>query len=224
MSNELVTAVFQETGKKYGYENVSIEWTAFKQFKVQWQRSYNWIAFRLSDYMKDAPVEVWEDLADTLYGKIKGKDCNYSAPMTNWVTAPEFSQKHRQTFIKRGRYLTEDDGENKSLKNSLNRLVEAGLLPADHNIKVVWNNDTKSDMAGTYSVLMRTVMVNGQLDVNDIPDPVLDYVIYHQYLRIAEGTRTFGTDEQPSTREAEKKFPDYELMEKTLDDFYLVLT
>lgn len=223
MTNE-VTSVFQEIGKKYGYENVSIEWTAFKQFKVQWQRSYNWIAFRLSDYLKEAPVEVWQDLANTLFGKIAGKDCNYAEPLTSWVLAPEFSQKHRPTFIKRGRYLKEDDGENKSITASLDRLVTAGLIPADHNIKVVWNNDTKSDMAGTYSVLMRTVMVNGQLDVNDIPDYALDYVIYHQYLHIEEGARVFGTDEMPSTREDEEKFPQYREAEKVLDDFYLVLT
>lgn len=223
MSNETVTAVFQEIGKKYGYGNVAVEWTAFKQFKVQWQRSYNWIAFRLSDYLKDATVEVWQDLAQSLFEKIIGNEGNYSEPMKGWVLAPEFSQNHRQTFINRSRYIHEDDGENKSISASLDRLVEVGLIPADHNIRLVWNNDTRSDMGATYSVLMRTVMLNRQLDVNDMPDHVLDYVIYHQYLRIKEGSRIFGTDEVPSTREDEMKFPDYEEAEKTLDRFSLAL-
>lgn len=51
----MMTEVFQRVGKNYGYENVSTDFVSFKQFKVQWQRSYNWIAFRISDYMVDAP-------------------------------------------------------------------------------------------------------------------------------------------------------------------------
>lgn len=221
-TQELYVEAFREVGKEYGYENVSIEWTAFKQFKVQWQRSYNWIAFRLSDYLKDAPVEIVKDLAKSLFAKIKGEQGNYSQEFADYVLSPQFSQTHRQTFIRRGRYLT-DGGEHKTLTDSIDRLVAGGFIPADHNIKVVWNNDTRSDMAATHSVLMRTVMVSSALDSADTPDHILDYVVYHQYLRIREGTRTFGTDEQPSTREDEKLFPQYREVEKELDNLCLCL-
>ena len=222
---DMANEIFRNVGKEYGYENVSVDWTAFKMFKVQWQRSYNWIAFKVSDYVKDAPKNIMEDLADSLFAKIAGKDGQYSEDFQAWVLAPEFSQSKRGTFIKRGRFLTENgEGEQKDLMESVDRLVQARFIPANHNIKVVWNKDTRSDMASTYSVLMRTVMVNHLLDDADVPDYVLDYVVYHQYLRIKEGTRTFGTGEEPNnTREEEKFFDGYEKAEEELDKFCLVL-
>lgn len=223
-NKEMYEEAFREVGKEYGYENVAIEWTAFKQFKVQWQRSYKWIAFRISDYLKDAPVEIVKDLAESLFEKIKGKEGLYNQRFADYVTAPEFSQTHRPTFIKRSRYLTSNgEGERKNLMDSVNRLVEANLIPADHNIQAVWNKDTRSDLASTYSVLMRTVMVNVGMDDYAVDDSTLDYVIYQQYLCIQAGMETFGTDEIVDTQDDQEKFPNYEEAKKELDRMMLAL-
>ena len=65
MSSEArIESVFQETGKHFGYRDVTVEVAEFKDFKVQWKRSYDWIVFRISDYIEDAPEAVIEDLAN----------------------------------------------------------------------------------------------------------------------------------------------------------------
>ncbi len=204
---------------------MSADFVAFKQFKVQWQRSYNWISFKISDYMVDAPENVMEDLANSIFARIVGKEGQYSEGMREWVLSDAFSINKRPTFIKRGRYLTEGPkGEHKDLNDSIERLVRSGMLPIDHNIYAVWNRDTRSDLAATFSVLMRTIMVSSALDDWDIPDETLDYVIYHQYLHIMEGARTFGTDEEPQDPiKDEMAYPHYLDAENELDRLCLAL-
>ena len=149
-AKEMLNDVFSNVGKNYGYENVSADFVAFKQFKVQWQRSYNWISFRISDYMTDAPENVMEDLAHALFEKIAGHEGQYSPEMREWVLSDQFSIKKRPLFIKRGRYLSPGtEGEHKDLDDAIGRLVSNGLLPYDHNIMAVWNRDTRSDYAAT---------------------------------------------------------------------------
>ena len=78
MSSETrIESVFQETGKRFGYGDVTVEITDFRDFKVQWKRSYRWIAFRVSDYIEGAPEPVIRDLAEALFGRIAGEDCRY---------------------------------------------------------------------------------------------------------------------------------------------------
>lgn len=193
MSEDRGNMIFGNVGNEYGYENVSVEWSPFKAFKVQWQRSYNWISFRVSDYIKDAPSEVLEALAVSMFKRVKGERGSYSDAFRKYVLAPEFSQKHRKTFIERGRYLYADS-ENKNLSDSVDRLVKAGLIPEDHNIEVVWDHSYENGLASTYSVLMRTIMVSYQLDDKDVPDYTIDYAIYHAYLTIEAESKVFGTD------------------------------
>lgn len=224
-AKEMLNEVFSNVGKHYGYANVSADFVAFKQFKVQWQRSYNWISFRISDYMVDAPENVMEDLANSLFEKISGQKGQYSSGMRDWVLSDEFSISKRPTFIKRGRYLSSgSEGEYKDLDDAIGRLVANGMLPYDHNIAAVWNRDTRTDLAATYSVLMRTIMVSSALDEPDTPDSTLDYVIYNQYLRIKENARVFGTDEEPKKNfDEDLSFPGYMDAENELDRLCLAL-
>ena len=223
-AREMMKDVFSRIGGQHGYENVSADFVAFKQFKVQWQRSYNWIAFRISDYMMDAPENVMEGLAESIFEKIDGKKGLYPSDMCDWVLSDEFSIRKRPTFIKRGRYLSDGPvGKYKNLNDSIRRLVDEGLIPPDHNMMVIWNNDRRNDYASTYSVLMRTVMVSAALDDDEVDDTTLDYVVYHQYHQILEGTRTFGTDEDIQTSRPEKGYRWFMEAENQLNRLSLAL-
>ena len=62
-----LTEVFTEVGSRYGYADVKAKFKALKDFKVQWQRSYKWAEFTVSDYMDRAPYDVLQNLADVLF-------------------------------------------------------------------------------------------------------------------------------------------------------------
>ena len=68
-----LTNSFSKVGKEYGYDCVTAEFSEFKEFKVKWTRSCGWAEFKISDYLKDAPVNVIEGLAETIFLRISRK-------------------------------------------------------------------------------------------------------------------------------------------------------
>lgn len=177
-----------EVAKDYGYEHATAEFIAFTDFKVQWKRSYNWIAFRVSDYLKDAPKEVIVGLAKSLFERINGNpDATYGKAMNEYVTAPEFSIAKREIHIKRKRaYLNTGVGEVHDLNEALASLITKGLMPADCNIKVIWCKDDRDH----YSTLMRVIAIPKEMDderysQRDIEDVIMEN--YEQILEFAKG-------------------------------------
>ena len=225
-NNRKVTQVFAGVGKKYGYDSVTAEFTDFKEFKVQWSRSYKFANFRVSDYLEDAPAEVLEGLAATLFAKISGmQDEPYSKAMREWVLAPEFSQKHRPIYIERSKGLTGvAEGNERDLAESFVRLEEAGLVDHDaaQHMMVCWNVDDRRKAAAS-SLLMKVISVSDVLDDADIPDFVVDYAVYTQYLKILKGAVVFGYSTEVYTRDEETKFAKYKEAERFLDKLNLGL-
>lgn len=74
--NRGLTAMFAEAGKRNGYEDVTTEFAAFRDFKVKWTRSYGWANFEVSDYLSDAPEEVLASIGDSEYDQINQTVCS----------------------------------------------------------------------------------------------------------------------------------------------------
>lgn len=194
--------VFQRVGKDYGYETCEATFEAFTNFKVRWQRSYNWIDLRVSDYLADAPEDVLEGLAVSLFRRITGEeDAPYSEKLKEWITRPEFAPSKREVYLHRRNY---DDESSEILTAGYRRLVDAGLLPYDENIHLCWNGEKFK--AGSSSVLMKTVSVSNRLA--DAPDDVLDYVLFRYIAHITLGYNPDGADNGYDRMVAE--YPDKE--------------
>ncbi len=73
VSDEHLSEIFSAVGARYGYGDVRAEFAALKDFKVRWQRSYNWAVFTVRDYLDRAPDAVLENLAEVLFSKINGQ-------------------------------------------------------------------------------------------------------------------------------------------------------
>ena len=58
VSDDHLTMIFSAVGSRHGYEDVGAEFAALEDFKVRWQRSYNWIRFTVSDYLDRVPDDV----------------------------------------------------------------------------------------------------------------------------------------------------------------------
>lgn len=216
---------FQKVGKEYGYDTVTVEFIAFKEFKVQWSRGCRFIHFRLSDYLRDAPREVLEGLASTIFSRISGKEeIPYSKAMRDWALAPEFSETRRPTYRNRSRNISDTpQGNERNLLDSVDRLVAMGLIEEDANFELVWAKGDKTNKAASCSVLMRLITVSDKLDDANLPDFVIDFAIYSQYLRIVKGAEVFGITTEVFTREEERKFEKYREAEKMLDKMCLYL-
>lgn len=189
MNDKTLTAVFSAVGKRYGYDEIQAEFVPFRDFKVRWMRSYKWISLEISDYMKDAPEEIMESMAVTIFRKIKGEDeLEYSEEVYNWLTREDFVHDNQSTFIHRFRGLSlEPQGKHQDLAESYKRLVKMGLVEDDPDVFMGWAPSSKSQRVGRSSVLMKVIVISQRLDDPGIPEHVLDYCLYAQAAHIGMG-------------------------------------
>ena len=208
VSEEQLTQIFADIGKEYGYDSVSAKYTVYKDVKVRWQRSFKWASFEVSDYLQDAPREVIEGMARTLFGSLEKKDVPYSEAAIAWFTSKDFAKRNQPAYLRRSPGLTKSPvGEVRNLMNSMARLINAGLAEEDPDLILTWMKDRNIRKVGSCSVLMKVIAISPIFDSMDIPEFVLDYVVYHEYLHASKGLKVFGRPHDSDFKEGEAKFP-----------------
>ena len=224
VSEEELGAIFTEVGKEYGYDTVTAEYMAFKDFKVRWQRSYRWADFKVSDYLMDAPAGVIRGLCKSLYSRITGSgDESYSEETCAWVTSPDFVKDKQSVYLKRSRNISKTVvGAVKDLSASYDRLIEMGLVNDDPSVYISWS-DSSPRKVGTCSVLMKVITVSRVLDTNEIPDFVLDYCLYHEMCHLLIGFDPTGDRHSEKFIALEAKHPRQADAEEWLNKLCLYL-
>ena len=192
-SSEMLNRAMRNAGIRNGYEDITAEFAAFRDFKLKWTRSYKWISFEVSDYLRNAPQNVIESLAETVFAKIGGQDRRgYSEEVCEYLSSERFLRDNQDLFLKRFRGISQTPcGENIDLAEVYTRLADRGLVERDPGLVIRWGSKNNSQMIGQSSVLMRTIIVNPKLDTEDITENALDYALYTQVCRVNLG---FGGD------------------------------
>lgn len=95
MKNEKLREIFAKAGEKNGYTSVNAVFEAHDDFKVTWTRTYKWAEFQVSDYLDKAPTKVIEDLANTMFMRIrnlgpKPGEPIYPKAMTDYLMSENF--------------------------------------------------------------------------------------------------------------------------------------
>ncbi len=164
----MLNEVFERIGEENGMR-ASAEFSVFTDLKVKWVRTSDWAEFRVSDYLKDAPEGVIEDLARTIMARIRGCGGDYTERTTAWLAAPEFSETHRPVYLERDERIGEKEGKHKSIEASLGRLEGLGLIERgpQHRNPLVEGGGAR---AARSSALMRLIVVDRALDSDDVPD------------------------------------------------------
>ena len=158
--------IFIDVGAEYGYGNVSVKLTTRKNFTAKWQRSFDWIAFDLSDFVEYAPADAIRGLARSIFSRICGKGEPYGQEFTDYVMSEEFLSKMQPRFIKRNRAVADDRLDD----------IVAGLDAPEGTAFAV--TDSKSHDVTTVSILLRTVLVPRStlewIDDDDMRDLIAD--------------------------------------------------
>lgn len=193
MTTEELCEAFTKIGKENGYDEIVARFAAFKDFKIKWVRSYRWAEFDVSDYLKNAPVDVLENIAVTLFRKMRGDtECTYSDNTVDWMTSEMFLKLNQPTYLKRCMGSEGPAGVHKDLDDCIVRLRNAGIVGDDiEGVKLIWSKGDMGEKAMRSSLLMKVVIVNPRLDDEDTPDAVLDTIVLASLKHI--GCR-FGTD------------------------------
>jgi len=207
--NNTLTAAFSEIGKEHGYTSVTAEFSEFKEFKAKWRRSMGWIEFEVSDYLKDAPEDALKGVAETIFSRITIRSENkYSDAMLEWMRADAFIEKNRPLYLKRAKNITRTHvGEHRNLEESYQRLIDIGLVTRDDNALLTWTKQPNVKRIGYCSPLMKVIMISSMLDNADIPEYVLDYVVYHELIHMDEGVGPFEQKHDANFRAKESMCP-----------------
>lgn len=190
-----------------------------KEFQATWKRSGNNIEIRISDYLNDAPDEVISDFLVSVIATISKKRPRYNDIYLDWVRSDEFINKKRKIYLRRSKNLTRSsEGMERDLIASLDRLLDVDLLASQDimNSYFSWTGRPNVRKVGFCSPMMRVVGISSILDSNTVPEYVLDYVVYHESLHLAQGYRPGVRAHDASFRKKEKEFPMYDEAEKYL--------
>ena len=189
-NSEMLNRAMRNAGIRNGFDEIQAEFSAFRDFKLKWTRSYKWISFEVSDYLRNAPEHVMQSLAETVFARIRGEDRTaYSEEVCDYLNSQEFLEENQGMYLKRFRGISDSTkGESIDLLDSYRRLVERGLVEYDPKLVIRWSNsEDRSRKAGRSSVLMRTIVMNPVLDSEEISEDALDYALYSQICHVSLG-------------------------------------
>lgn len=207
MDMTAVREIFAAVGREYGYEDVEVDFVPYRDMKVRWQRTTEWISFSVSDYLKDAPTLVLEDFARALFGKIAGEEADWSDRFRVYICDGGFVEKNRPLLLKRFKGV-KPAGEHRcrSLEDSLDRLMAEGLISDVDDIEFRYASGMHR--VSHVSVVMRTVIISDRLDSEDVPEYVLDAQVYKGICQVMAG---FGSGEE-AHQECERRIKRYSRM------------
>ena len=188
--SEMLNRAMRNAGIRNGFDEIQAEFSAFRDFKLKWTRSYKWISFEVSDYLRNAPENVMQSLAETVFARIRGEDRTaYSEEVCDYLNSKEFLEENQGMYLKRFRGISETArGESVDLLDCYRRLAERGLVEYDPDLVIRWNGvEDRSRKVGRSSVLMRTVVMNPALDSEEVSEDALDYALYSQICHVNLG-------------------------------------
>jgi len=190
-----------------------------KEFQASWKRSGGFVDVIVTDYLMDAPDDVIIDFSKTVVGTIGNRTPVYGKTYLEWVRSDDYINKKRKLYLKRSRNLTgSPEGNERNIIDSLDRLLDSGLLDPSglDNSFFTWTNTPNVRKVGFCSPMMRVVGISCALDDVEVPEFVLDYVVFHESLHLAQGYVPGQRPHSKKFRSDERRYPKYEEAERFL--------
>lgn len=172
---------------------------------------------RVSDVLADASPLVLEALAEILVARVfrrrpsrEAREC-YLAYTLRPAMRSRIDAARRERGSKR---LLPAHGRHHDLQgifDALNRQLFHGELPPS---RLGWSHRDSRRILGHYDSGHRTIVISRKLDSPAVPRYLVEYVVYHEMLHIRFPVERHGQRRvihSREFREAEKKFPQYEL-------------
>ena len=196
-TSEELEMTFKKVGNDFGLKNVTVSYSALKDLKLRWVRGVDWAEFTCSDFLEPAPLDVVENIAKVICGKIRGMETKYSPETVRWLTSHEFRQENQEKYIRRN--ITIDrNADTVRLYESYQRLKSIGKIPELEDLKMFWSATSLLDTVGRSSCLMRVAVMNSRLLQLNVSDEILDYCVMKELANIS-----IGFSEDNSNREEE---------------------
>ncbi len=195
------------------------EFVPKKDFWYAWSVRNGRAVLRICDYLQGAPDDVLADFGRSVIERGLGSGWRPPESFVRFVDSDEFILSRRPVFIRRSRNLARTDrGEHAFLPDSVDRLIDAGLLDAS-DVDCSWFSWTRRDSVrrvGFCATMFRVVGISSALDSPDVPQEALDYVVYHECLHLRQRYRPVGAVHDAEFRRWEGAYPGRDGCERIL--------
>ncbi len=211
--------MFSSVSASSGYLPFDVSLSRSRELGVSWGVLPDRVELSVSDYLSPAPADVAGELASSVVGRIRGGRMAYGPLYREWVGSPAFALANRPVYLSRSRNLTGvTAGGERDLLESLDRLSDMGLVTGEdlRASMFSWTRRPNYTRVGYCSPAMRLVAVSSSLDSEDVPEWVLDYVVYHECLHLRQGYRPSSRAHDAGFRRAEREYPYAKEAEKRL--------
>ena len=212
MNNDALKAIFAEKAEEYGVQVNKAEFQSFRDLKVRWVRGSNFIEFTVTDYLKEAPEKIVEELARTLLNKIyEDSDEMYSDTFADWVTSDEFVRLNRNTYLERCNAMSEDfESKFHNLQETYENLVSKGLIEEIPGLSLRWTDNRRIEPLGVSSVLMRSIIVPIYMDNENIPEDLFEFNLFRLLTNVEMDFKTNPIERKKLTEDKIASYPDSE--------------
>lgn len=173
------------TAKDFASVNAVLE--PFEDLKIKWMRTSGYIEFHACDFIRNASAKVQEDILSVVIDKMRGDmDSDYSDETVQYLTSEKFRTDNTKLFRERNRAYLNEEIERR-IAESVDRLGD--LIPESSEGVAILASDRTPNGVLRASVLMRTVLIDGDLILNAEPRQ-LDAVLLYGLHFIAQPYRT----------------------------------
>jgi len=179
----------------------------------------------LSEICKDAPPEALRALAFILVARLLGKRVStiHQRVYRDYELTPAVM---RLTLLARrgrgGKRISTAQGKVYGLDRmfaKLNRHYFDGAIPKP---TITWSQRRTKSILGHHDHIHDSITISKTLDSNDVPDYVVEFVLYHEMLHIKHPARLINGRRYRHTsafRLDERKFEQYEQAQKWLESY-----
>jgi hypothetical protein len=210
--NSLFADVFLEVTRRQTRPDVLVTFYPFAglnhTIRIRNQRVY----VRVSDILRDAPRSVHRALAQILIARLFNKRPSSEAEgvYRDYAYQPDVLRASDLARRKHGyKHLTGAAGRYYNLDRVFNRLNKKYFDEELHKPTLTWSLRRNKRILGHHDSAHDTIVISRSLDQPDVPEYLIDYVMYHEMLhikhrpRLINGRRVFHT---PGFRHEEQRF------------------
>lgn len=214
MTDDQLTAIFEQIHSQYfskKSKDIQARFHPYRSLRhtIEWNHKYTII--KVSQYLKNAPLNILEDLAIILYSKIykvkpdrkiRESYNNYAAKISEDL--PKRKKAIPKGYSPQGKYFNLE-----TIFGKLNSLYFSNELSVKY---LGWSKNRSFTRLGYFDKERDLLVISQIFDSRKVPLNVLEYLVYHEMLHIFIPTTKKNERRiihSKAFKEQEKKFPEY---------------
>jgi predicted metal-dependent hydrolase len=214
---------FRFFDKRVNVTELNLEFYPYVNVNNQIKARDGVISVRISNLLKDAPLEIHNALAFILVAKLLGKKIPPEARKIyrQYLNDESFQDKAIEHKRKNGRkILTTPKGKYFDLEKIFHKLNLVYFQNEIPKPKLSWSRNKTFRRLGHHDPVHDAIIISRSLDEKDVPKFVVEYVVFHEMLHIKHpvtfenGKRRVHT---PEFRRDEEKFSFFEEAEEWIE-------